>query len=108
MTAGTAPYSTARAGYVSADYVSFSETVTAGYIQVTASSLTLRAGRGTAFAQLAAIPEGTVLPVTGSYGSWYQVSYQDQIGYVSGAYVSATTADGYQDYPSFAQITAPR
>ena len=95
-----------QSGYVSADYVSFSETVTAGYIQVTASSLTLRAGAGTAFAQLAAIPEGTVLTVCGSYGSWYQVSYNGQIGYVSGAYVSATTADGYQDYPSFAQITA--
>lgn len=95
-----------QSGYVSADYVSFSETVTAGYIQVTASSLTLRAGAGTAFAQLAAIPEGTVLTVCGSYGSWYQVSYNGQIGYVSGTYVSATTADGYQDYPSFAQITA--
>lgn len=95
-----------KSGYVSAEYVAFSEGVNSGYVQVTASSLSLRAGAGTAFAKLALIPEGTVLPVCGTYGSWYQVTYNGYTGYVSGAYVSATTESGYQHYPDFAQITA--
>jgi uncharacterized protein YgiM (DUF1202 family) len=95
-----------QSGYVSADYVEFSDSISTGYIQVTASSLSLRAGAGTAFAKLTSIPEGTVLTVSGSYGSWYQVTFGNYTGYVSGAYVSATTAEGYQHYPDFAQITA--
>lgn len=95
-----------QAGYVSADYASYSDSVSAGYVQTTAHPVSLRAGAGTAFAELASIPEGTVLPVTGSYGSWYRVSYQDLVGYVGGAYVTPTTAEGYQYYPSFAEITA--
>lgn len=95
-----------QTGYVSADYASFSETVSSGYVQATTHPLSLRAGAGSAFAELASIPEGTVLTVTGSYGGWYQVSYQSYVGYVSGAYVSPTTQEGYQYYPSFAEVTA--
>lgn len=95
-----------QSGYVSADYVTFSESVTSGFVQTTAHPVVLRAGAGTAFAELAQIPEGTVLPVSGSYNGWYQVSYDGRLGYVSGSYVSATTEDGYPYYPSFAQITA--
>ena len=95
-----------QTGYVSPDYVSSSETVSTGYVQATTHPLSLRAVAGSAFAELASIPEGTVLPVTGSYGSWYQVSYLGYVGYVSGDYVSPTTQEGYQYYPSFAEITA--
>lgn len=93
-------------GYVSSDSVSFSETVNSGYVQVTTQPLALRAGAGSMFAELTSIPEGTVLAVTGSYGGWYKVSYQGYVGYVSGAYVSPTTAEGYQYYPDFAEVTA--
>ena len=95
-----------QSGYVSAEYVSFSESVNTGYVQSTVHPLALRAGAGSVFAELASIPEGTVLTVTGSYGNWYRVSYQDYVGYVSAAYVSSTTADGYRYYPDFAEITA--
>ncbi|MBR1780827.1 MAG: SH3 domain-containing protein, partial [Oscillospiraceae bacterium] len=96
-----------RSGYVSADYVTFSDSVSSGYVQVTADTLTLRAGAGTAFAKLLLIPEGAVLPVSGSYGSWFQVTYGGYTGYVSGAYVSSTTEEGYRYYPNFAKVTAP-
>ena len=94
-----------KSGFVSAEYVTFSENVSSGYIQVNVSSLTLRAGAGTAFAKLTTIPEGTVLTVNGTYGSWYQVTYGGYTGYVSGTYVSATTEQGYQYYPNFAKVT---
>ncbi len=95
-----------QSGYVSAEYVSFSDSVNTGYVQATVHPLALRAGAGAAFAELASIPEGTVLTVTGSYGNWYRVSYQDYVGYVSAAYVSPTTAEGYRYYPDYVEITA--
>ena len=93
-----------QSGYVSADYVSLSDAVNTGYVQTTVHPVVLRAGAGSAFAALAEIPEGTVLPVSGSYGSWYRVSYEGYVGYVSGGYVCPTTENGYAYYPGFAQI----
>ncbi len=95
-----------QSGYVSADYVSLSDAVNTGCVQTTVHPVVLRAGAGSAFAALAEIPEGTVLPVSGSYGSWYRVSYEGYVGYVSGGYVCPTTENGYAYYPAFAQITA--
>lgn len=93
-------------GYVSADYVTVSDSIDSGYIQVTASSLALRAGPGTEFARLNAIHCGELLTVEGTVGDWYLVTYEGFTGYVNGAYVSATTKDGYQAYPDRVKITA--
>lgn len=84
-----------QTGYVSSDYVQDTDTCDKGYIQVTASSLSLRSGAGSNFARLATIPSGEVLKVSGSLGAWYQVTYGKFTGYVSGEYVSATTKDGF-------------
>jgi uncharacterized protein YgiM (DUF1202 family) len=93
-------------GYVSADYIAVSDSIDSGYIQVTADSLTLRAGAGTQYAQLAIVSCGQLLTVEGTVGDWYMVTYQGFTGYVNGAYVSATTSEGYQAYPDRAKITA--
>jgi uncharacterized protein YgiM (DUF1202 family) len=93
-------------GYVSADYVETSSHATSGYVQVTATSLTLRSGAGTEYTRLTIIPQGKLLEVKGSVGAWYQVSYGKYTGYVSGAFVSATTKYGFQAYPDYAEITA--
>lgn len=94
-----------QSGYVSSDYITFSESLSSGYVQVTADVLSLRAGAGTDFAKLKVIPEGTLLTVSGTYGSWFQVTYDGYTGYVSGAYVSSTTEEGYQYYPDFVKVT---
>lgn len=93
-------------GFVKAEYVSLSETISTGYIQVTSTSLKLRSGAGTNYDQLGIVPYGTLLSVQDTIGSWYQVKYKDMKGYVCGDYVSSTTADGFKAYPDFAKITA--
>lgn len=95
-----------RTGYISAKYAKRMDSCTSGYVQVTASSLTLRSGAGASYARLATIPTGKVLKVSGSVGSWYEVKYRKFTGYVSGAFVSATTKDGFQSYPDFAEVLA--
>lgn len=93
-------------GYVSAEYIDLSDSCTEGYIQVTASSLSLRSGAGSNYARLTTIPSGKVLTVEGAVGAWYQVTYDKFTGYVSGAFVSATTKDGFSSAADFVEITA--
>ena len=93
-------------GFVKAEYVSLSETISSGYIQVTSASLKLRSGAGTSYEQLDIVPYGTLLSIQDTVGSWYKVKYKDTTGYVCGDYVSSTTADGFKAYPDFAKITA--
>ena len=93
-------------GYAKAEYVTATDTIDAGYIQVTSQTLKLRSGAGTDYDQLAIVPYGTVLNIRGSLGSWYQVKYNGKEGYVCGDYTSATTSGGYKAYPDFAKVTA--
>lgn len=93
-------------GYAKAEYVTATDTIDAGYIQVTSQTLKLRSGAGTDYDQLAIVPYGTVLNIHGSLGSWYQVKYNGKEGYVCGDYTSATTSGGYKAYPDFAKVTA--
>ena len=95
-----------HSGYVRSKYVKDLEECDGGYVQVTASSLSLRSGAGSGYARLATIPMGKVLPVSGAVGSWYEVKYGKFTGYVSGAFVSATTKDGFSAAPDYAEITA--
>ena len=50
-------------------------------------NLNLRPGPAASGAVLARIPNGTVLPVYGSYQGWYVVRYAGKLGYVSSNYV---------------------
>ena len=93
-------------GYAKAEYVIATDTIDAGYVQVTSQTLKLRSGAGTDYDQLAIVPYGTVLKIRGSLGSWYQVKYNGKEGYVCGDYTSATTSSGYKAYPDFAKVTA--
>jgi uncharacterized protein YgiM (DUF1202 family) len=94
-------------GYLKADNVSASDSVSSGYIQVIATpSVMLRKGAGTDFDELGTVPTGTLLKVVDTMGSWYKVKYGKKVGYVIGdnEYVSATTKDGFQAYPDYAKI----
>lgn len=93
-------------GYVKAAYISTTDTVSSGYVQVTSDSLKLRTGAGTNYKQICVIPYGTLLRVKNTIGNWYQVKYKGHTGYVCGDYVSATTEDGYKAYPDFAKVSA--
>ena len=91
-------------GYVNSEYVEDVDQCTEGYVQTMASSLSLRTGAGSSFARLVTIPQGKVLPVSGTVGDWYEVKYGKFTGYVSGAFVSATTEDGFRAYPDYLEI----
>lgn len=59
-----------------------------------AKGLNLRNGTGTTAAVLATLPDGAQVEVTGvTEEGWYQITYQDLEGYVSGEYVALSEAD---------------
>ena len=91
-------------GYVNRKYVEDVEQCDEGYVQTMASSLSLRTGAGSNFARMTTIPQGKVLPVSGTVGDWYEVKFGKFTGYVSGSFVSATTKDGFQAYPDYVEI----
>ncbi len=93
-------------GYVYAEYVDVEDSCSSGYVQVIATSLSLRSGAGSSYARLTIVPQGELLEVIGTVDAWYEVSYGKFTGYVSGAFVSATTEDGFQAYPDYAKVTA--
>ena len=64
-----------------------------GVAFVTASSLRLRSGPSTSSSTLAYAAEDEVVVLLGKTGDWYQVSYNLQIGYMSGKYLDAATVE---------------
>ena len=107
-------------GYVSADYVTVTETnstnTTAstpaasgtpaetkpetstgstsgtGKLNTDGSSLNMRSGPGTSYNKVASIPASATLTITGSENGWYKTAYKGVSGYVSGDYVIFTAA----------------
>ena len=57
----------------------------------TTANLNMRSGVGTSYGILATIPSGTTVPVSGSNGGWYQVSYNGKTGWASGSYLQLVT-----------------
>lgn len=59
---------------------------------ITASSLNVRAGAGTSYGTITTLKKGTSVTITGTSGSWYQISVNiggtAKTGYVSKSYVS--------------------
>jgi cell wall-associated NlpC family hydrolase len=78
------------AGYMSADYVSFSTTAQSsfGTGTVTGNAVRIRSDASTDSSILDSVSSGTTLSVTGVNGAWYQVSYNGSTAYINSAYLS--------------------
>ena len=76
-------------GYVSGDYVTYSNTLTGsfGTGTVVATAVNVRAGAGTNTAVITSLNKGATMPITGVSGEWYQISYNGQTAYINSAYV---------------------
>lgn len=83
-------------GYVSSDYVTFSDALDGsfGTGTINASYVRLRSGAGTNTSILGTYNSGTAMTVTGVSGSWYKVSYNGTAGYVSSDYMTLSGAGG--------------
>ena len=77
-------------GYMSADYLTFSETGSGsfGTGTITGSDVRLRTGPGTSYSIVTTCGKGATMSVTGVSGAWYQVSYNGAAAYVSGQYLA--------------------
>lgn len=64
--------------------------VSTSYMKTTVN-LNMRAGVGTSYSVLATMPAGTVVPVSGSSGGWFKVTYNGKTGWASGTYLKAVT-----------------
>lgn len=82
----------AQEGYMSAAYVDLSTSVEAnlGYAKVTTSggTLNLRAEPSTSGAKVTALPNGSVVTLTGFQDGWYHLTYNGQTGYASSDYLT--------------------
>ena len=66
-----------------------------GSATVTADSLRLRSEAGTDSETLAMAPKGAEVTVEADMGSgWYQVTYDEKVGYMSGEWLKITLTDG--------------
>lgn len=83
-------------GYLSADYVTFSNTTSTGFVQVSAESAQLRSGAGESFDVISELPEGELLTVVGNLGDWLMVENDSATGFLPYRDLSATTECGYR------------
>lgn len=95
-----------QTGYVRAEDMTFVEDLSGSFVQVTVPALELKAGSGSTFATLTAIPADAVLEVQATHGNWYMVSYAGCTGFINSAYVCSTDEDGWRTYPEYVKITA--
>ena len=84
-----------RIGFVSGDYISFSETLEGdlGYGVVNGSDVRMRDAASFDGNTLAYYNAGTKMAVTGVYGAWYQVSYNGVTGYIHSDYFALRNFD---------------
>ncbi len=85
-------------GYMSSQYLKFSESLSAAFGKgtVQGSSVRLRSAPSTGAAVLGSFNTGASMDITGVSGNWYQVSYGGQTGYISADYM--TVAGGGAAY----------
>lgn len=76
-----------KTGYVSKSYLKI---VSTGVAKVTTQRdpLVLRKTASASGKNLAQIPKGTMVPILKKNGNWYQVVYQNKIGYCSATYLT--------------------
>ena len=77
-------------GYMSSEYLSFSESAdsTFGTGTITGSEVRVRSGPGTNYDILGEENSGKTLSVIGVSNDWYKVNYNDSVGYVKSTYMS--------------------
>jgi uncharacterized protein YgiM (DUF1202 family) len=103
-----------QTGYVSAGFVRVSGqdtpeveqpslTEPTGQVVEAFVNLNVRVGAGTNFAVIGGIAPGTNYDVYGTVDGWYVINYEDQVGYISSAFVR----DVMQDEDSEAEVTEP-
>ena len=79
-------------GYVSADYLSFTESAQSdfGTGTIYGTGVRIRSGPSVDASILGTAEAGAVLPVTGVSGQWYQVDYDGGPAYVNAAYMTVS------------------
>lgn len=78
----------ASTGSGSTDTGSSGVTAASGTLTVTGNGVNIRSGPGTNYNVLGSANSGTVFTVTGTSGSWYQISYNGQTAYIISDYVT--------------------
>lgn len=83
-------------GYMSSDYLTFSQSLTAnlGTGTIKGTDVRLRSGPGTSSGVLGTYNTGTAMSITGVNGNWYQVSYNGGTGYVHSDYMTVAPGTG--------------
>ncbi len=83
-------------GYLSADYVTLSDSISRGSVQVISETAQLRSGAGESFDVISELPEGELLNVVGNLGDWLMVKNESVMGFLPCRDLSATTERGYR------------
>lgn len=75
---------------------------------VSTAYLSLRAGPSVYYARILAMPRGSRLIATARVGSWFLVTYEEQLGWVSGAYATLSAGcDALDDSGSVILLHVP-
>lgn len=83
--------------YISADYVSVSETpasTTKGYVNC--NLLNVRSGPSTGYSIVTQIRTNTVVYILGTAGSWYQIEVDGKVGYCASQYITMGEPTPYE------------
>ena len=100
-----------KSGYMSSDYLSFAQAsqptpspapttpvtpAADGYAaQVIGTSVRLRQGPGTSYGIVTYCSKGAAVTVYSSENGWYKLSYNGNVGYMSGDYVRISPKESY-------------
>lgn len=79
-----------QSGYMSKDYLTFSQSASGNFGNgtVTGDYVNIRSGPSADCSAVGQVNKGTVLPVTGVNGAFYQVNYNGSTAYISSSYLS--------------------
>lgn len=81
-----------EAGYLSAEYVTFSATADAklGDGMVNGDAVNVRSAAGTDASRVAVLNTGAFVAITGMENGWYKVSFNDKTGYIRSDFVDVS------------------
>ncbi|CEG28358.1 SH3 domain-containing protein [Bacillus sp. B-jedd] len=92
-----------KTAYVSGQYVTSSSTASTTY-RVTASALNVRTGPGTKHKKIGQLKNGAIVKVIKKESNgWYRINYNGKTGFVSGQYITTSTAAKLLNVPLIAQ-----
>jgi 3D (Asp-Asp-Asp) domain-containing protein len=88
-----------KIGYVSSQYTKETSTAVAGTYYVNATSLNVRSGAGTNYAQIGKLNRGQAVSVKGDLGNgWYQISFNGRTGYVNKQFIVKTAVKAAAEF----------